>query len=149
MSSYDLPLVVLGQQGCHASILNFNTSPIDILSLWLVWITQEGDGGYSAYLHILPYYPNALFIGLEFSLSDSKGRKEYDAQINRAIPGLQKYGQYFESVDTHVLIAPRYDRFLVFITMHSTPDEGFLWFGPKEAAMPPGEVCITYMVWQH
>ena len=145
MSGYDQPLVILGQQGCRSSILNFNASPIAILSLRLVGIPQEGDVGYTAYLHILPYYPNALFVGLEFSLSDSEGVEEYHAQIDHAVQRLQKYGQSFGYVDLQILITPRYDRFLVFITTHSTPDKGMLWFGHEHAAVPANEVAIAFV----
>jgi hypothetical protein len=97
---------------------------------------KEGQPAFMVYNFIKPYYPSGVegvvFVDLVFNIPSDDGGEGlscYDAQVDKAIENLKGYAVTpFVFKISYVL--SRYTRFLVFLTTHSTPDDGLLWNVP-------------------
>jgi hypothetical protein len=111
-------------------------APLAVVSIRLEGLHHEGDPSFLVYNAIKPFYPPgthpAVFINLVYNIPDDNGRaglRHYSLDVDEAITKLSKYAVLeliCFPIDSHF----SYGRFVVFLTMHSTPNGGLLWNVP-------------------
>jgi hypothetical protein len=104
------------------------------VSIRLCDIPAEGDPAYLVYNHIKDFYVDypAIFIDLQFNFETADGLEQYAGEVNRAVQRLASCVTFFFlCAMLRELTMRRYNRILVFLTTHSTPDTNLLWHAPK------------------
>jgi hypothetical protein len=111
-------------------------APLAVVSIRLEGLDHEGDPSFLVYNAIKPFYPPgtlpAVFINLIYNIPDNDGGaglRRYGLDVDDAIAKLSKYAVLeliCFPIDSHF----SYGRFVVFLTMHSTPNSGLLWNVP-------------------
>jgi hypothetical protein len=130
LSNCEQGLSFNGLASTRSSFPEMNQTPLVILSLRLKGIRFVGHPVNMVYHQIAPFYPqegSSLF-DLEFDFGDENGLKAYENNLSNILPSLQGYVFVLPAKMPFFDFLHRFQRFIVFLSTHSTPDEGLLWF---------------------
>jgi hypothetical protein len=151
LSNSEQGLSFNGLASTRSTFPEMNQTPLVILSLRLKGIRFVGHPVNIVYHQIAPFYPqegSSLF-DLEFDFGSENGLKTYEKNLSNILPSLQRCVFVLPAKIPFFDSLYRFQRLIVFLSTHSTPDEGLLWYAGDGSGSATVQDVSTIFFYPH